>query len=426
LCVPEDVDAAFIAQCSQRLARANVPGEVAFSCVQGGTAAACLEKLERGDAEIASFGASDAFLAHKRYGFSPIAMETYGDGALDAEGAEYYSVAVVSKSFCESAKPPTLAALKGKGACFTGYRRSAGWVLPVGELVSSGTMPLAREPDAAGVQDDAASVSAFFGKVCAPDVKVPDGPVKGGKPWAPLCELCAGDCSATDPYADYAGPIKCVLEGDGAVGFTKHTTAIEEAAKAGAAGDDLRLLCPGPEGGCKPLREFASCSMSRVPAHAIVASSDFAASPAALAARDALLGAADRSPTFLASLTELGGVKNAVFKKGTTGLVPVDGGAQSYFGQALSKYSGLDRLAELAASGGGAGGNTAASSSSSAAAPPAGWVSPGGAAGLAIGMAAAGALIGAGGMWLAGRRGRAAPAQGGFDAYASKGFVPSA
>lgn len=352
-------------------------------------------------------------------------METYGDGALDAEGAEYYSVAVVTKAFCDANnKPPTLASLKGKNACFTGYRRSAGWVLPVGELVSSGTMPLAREPDAAGVQDDAASVSSYFGKVCAPGVKEPDGPVKGGKPWAPLCELCAGDCSPTDEYADYAGPVRCVLKGAGDVGFTKHTTALEEAAAAGAAGEDLRLLCPGPQGGCKPLREFASCSMSRVPAHAIVASSDFAASPAALAARDALLGAADRSPTFLASLTELNGVKNAVFKKGTTGLVPVDGGAQSYFGPAMAKYSGLDRLAEVAAAGGGGSGNAAASSSSSVA--PPGWVSPGGAAGLAIGMTAVGALIGAGGMWMAGRRNRVAPAQSGFDAYATKGFVPSA
>lgn len=416
MCIPEDVDARFIAQCSQRIARADTP-EVAFSCVQGGTPAACLEKLSSGDAELASFGASDAYSAYKRYGLSPIAMETYG-GALASDGAEYYSVAVVTKAFCEANKPPTLAALKGKNACFTGYRRSAGWVLPVGELVSSGTMPLAREADAASVQDDAASVSAFFGKVCAPGVKEPDGPVRGGKPWQPMCEACAGDCSAADPFADYAGPVKCVLQGAAEVGFTKDSTAIEVAAAAGAKGDDLRLLCP--EGGCKPLSEYASCSMSKVPAHAIVASQAFAASPAASAARDALLDAAE-SASFVAGLTELNGVKNSVFKKGTEGLVAVNGGAEAYFGTALAKYSGLDRLSEVAAAGEGG-----ASASSSPA--PAGWISPGAAAGLGIGAGALGALLGGGATWLVGKRCRraGAAANGGFDSYAAKGFVPSA
>lgn len=326
----------------------------------------------------------------------------------------------------ENGGKPTMAGLKGKNACFTGYRRSAGWVLPLGELVSSGTMPLSREADGGNsdVQDDAASAASFFGKTCAPGVKEPDGPIKGGKPWAPLCELCSGDCSPTDAYADYEGPVRCVLSGAGDVGFTKHSTAIE-VAEASPGGADLRLLCPPSSpggGGCKPLSEFASCSMSKVPAHAIVASNSFAASPSARAARDALLEAAE-TPTFLKSLTELGGVKNAVFKKGTMGLVPVDGGAEAYFGSALKKYQGIDNLSAVAAAA-----PSPSSSAGTAGSAPSGWLSPGAAAGLAFGMLAAGALLGGGGMWFAGRR-RAARASAStpFDSYQHKvGVMPSA
>jgi melanoma-associated antigen p97 len=391
---------------------------VSFSCVLGGTPKNCLEKLSSGDAEIVSFGASDAFSAYKGYGFAPIAMETYG-GELGKAGADYYSVAVVNKAMC--AGNPTLASLKGKDACFTGYRRSAGWVLPVGEMVESGIMPLNRNGVSSDVQDDAASVHNFFGKVCAPGVKEPDGPLRGGKPWDEMCELCAGDCSATDPYADYEGPVRCVLSGAGAVGFTKHSTILEMA-ETEKGGEDLRLLCPS--GGCKPLSEFASCSMSRVPAHSIVASNAFAATPAADAARDALIDAS-RSATWLKGLTELNGVKNAVFKAGTEGLVPVTGGAEDYFGQSLARYQGVDRLSELAAQASQGGGSSNAAASGGSA--PAGWLSPGAAAGLGIGTTLLGAGLGAGGMWFANKR-RSVPAAGGsgFDAYATKGFVAPA
>ena len=133
----------------------------------------------------------------------------------------------------------------------------------------------------------------------------------------------------------------------------------------------------------------------------------------------AVASLADR--TWPAGLTELNGVKNSVFKKGTEGLVAVNGGAEAYFGTALAKYSGLDRLSEVAAAGEGG-----ASASSSPA--PAGWISPGAAAGLGIGAGALGALLGGGATWLVGKRCRraGAAANGGFDSYAAKGFVPSA
>jgi hypothetical protein len=50
----------------------------------------------------------------------------------------YYSVAVVRAADC--AADTTLESLRGKRSCHTGYGRTAGWTLPVGFLIGSGTV----------------------------------------------------------------------------------------------------------------------------------------------------------------------------------------------------------------------------------------------------------------------------------------------
>jgi melanoma-associated antigen p97 len=60
-------------------------------------------------------------------------------------------------------KPPRTLPLQGKNSCHTGYRKSAGWTIPVGYLVEEGVMPvISANPT---IQNDAESVSSFFGKV---------------------------------------------------------------------------------------------------------------------------------------------------------------------------------------------------------------------------------------------------------------------
>ncbi len=46
--------------------------------------------------------------------------------------------------------------------------------------------------------------------------------------FVPLSSL-QGDCSAQDPYADYPGALRCMMEGAGDVAFTKHNIAPEYA-----------------------------------------------------------------------------------------------------------------------------------------------------------------------------------------------------
>lgn len=63
-----------------------------------------------------------------------------------------------------------------------------------------------------GVTADASSVANFFSEVCAPRTTA-DGPRTGGQKWDPLCTACGGDCSTEDPYYDYKGTLRGLMEG---------------------------------------------------------------------------------------------------------------------------------------------------------------------------------------------------------------------
>ena len=65
------------------------------------------------------------------HGLVPVVAETYAQQGAAAD-VSYFSVAVVRKSFCDALGPSaSLRSLQGRRSCHTGYRRTAGWTLPV-------------------------------------------------------------------------------------------------------------------------------------------------------------------------------------------------------------------------------------------------------------------------------------------------------
>jgi hypothetical protein len=74
------------------------------------------------------------FTANARSQLTPVASEFYGTSV----GASYFSLAVVDKAFCDrlGRTESGLANLKGARSCHTGYRKTAGWTVPVGFMAS--------------------------------------------------------------------------------------------------------------------------------------------------------------------------------------------------------------------------------------------------------------------------------------------------
>jgi melanoma-associated antigen p97 len=321
-CIHEEVDAEWIAACNTAISAADTTS-LSFSCVPGGSPDMCISMISQGKADLVNLGASDMPQAVEQ-GLVPIVAEFYGVDAL----TEYSAVAVVKESFCTS--DVSLKDLKGVRSCHTGFRKTSGWNVPVGYLVSAGIIPVVSNN--AVVTDDAESVASFFSKTCAPRV-TSDGPGVGGTKYAGLCTACSGDCGTDgEPYYDYAGSIRGLMEDACDVSFTKETIPGTYAADGSDPQtwstldlDDMRLLCP--DGGCAKVSDYKDCNLGRVPAHAVMALST---NPELNSIKDALV-LAGNNPTFLPSVTELNGVENVPFKKGTEALLRVDMSFEKFY-----------------------------------------------------------------------------------------------
>eukprot|EP00983_Pelagomonas_calceolata_P083341 1156139-Pelagomonas_calceolata.AAC.6 len=154
----------------------------------------CLRMIQRREADVTVVG-------DYRDNTGPFSSEDLLD---------YYSIAVVPKTsaMCSSSESNKFNALKDKRACHTGYRKNAGWDLPVGYLALKNIMPIVEDPENKA-NTDAYSVSQFFSQVCAPrglsctqhvlftcqNRTTPDGPINdgsgSGKKFEGLCGLCS-------------------------------------------------------------------------------------------------------------------------------------------------------------------------------------------------------------------------------------------
>eukprot|EP00889_Picochlorum_renovo_P006929 jgi/Picre1/33959/NNA_001437.t1 len=177
-----------------------------ITCMAAGSIDGCVAAINNGQADFTKMGPSDAFIANREYGLEPLLTEYYGGDA----GNSYYGVAVVRKEFCDG-NQVTLADLKGTRSCHTGYRKTSGWTIPVGFMTDNGIMEVVNNDD--GVPNDVETVASFFSQTCAP-----------GSEYSQLCTACGGDCSeSNDPYADYEGSVRGLMEDACDVAFTKQS-----------------------------------------------------------------------------------------------------------------------------------------------------------------------------------------------------------
>lgn len=85
---------------------------------------------------------------------TPVVAEFYGESI----GTSYYAVAVVKKS----GSVKSIKDLKGKKTCHTGAGKTAGWVVPVGTLLSKKYM------DQDSTCNPYVSAGKYFSESCVP------------------------------------------------------------------------------------------------------------------------------------------------------------------------------------------------------------------------------------------------------------------
>lgn len=305
--------------------------------------------IHNGEAELTTADGGDAYWAHSEYAIEPLLYENYGN----EDGIEYYAVAVVPKSFCNAST--SVESLRGLRSCHTGYRKTAGWFMPLGTLLDQGLVSVVDADES--IENDAETMKSFFSEICAPRVSG-NGPRNGqghvGESWAPLCTSCAGDCTTHDKYYDYHGALRCLMEAAGDVAFVKHSTVLDfarDGAEPRIWADkdiaDFQLLCK--EGGCMDPVDYQDCHWARVPAHSIVADSSmtFQGSDFEFGRQiqEALVEAIENNPGFLDSVIELAGQENFIFKAGTVLLTPVFDMYENTLDEgALAAYQGVSGL----------------------------------------------------------------------------------
>uniref|UniRef100_A0A8C9PPQ6 Transferrin-like domain-containing protein n=1 Tax=Spermophilus dauricus TaxID=99837 RepID=A0A8C9PPQ6_SPEDA len=216
------------------------------TCVKRTSYLECIRSIVANEADAVTIDGGLVFEAGLApYNLKPIVEEFYGP--KDDPQTYYYAVALVKKGTGFQ-----LNQLQGKKSCHTGLGWSSGWNIPIGMLLPSGSLETAA--------------ARFFSSSCVP--------CADGKSFPSLCQLCVGKgtdkcaCSSHEPYFGYSGAFKCLEDGAGDVAFVRHVTVFENLEQK-ADRDQYELLCT--DNTRKPVDEYESCYLARVPSHAVVA-----------------------------------------------------------------------------------------------------------------------------------------------------------
>ncbi|CAH2246465.1 serotransferrin-B precursor [Pelobates cultripes] len=234
-------------KCDELSKNCKVP-DITLSCVKTTSTLECFQSIQNGNSDAVGVDGGDVYRGSlKPYNLKPIIAENYG--TEKEPNTCYLGVAVVKKS-----SSFMFDGLKDKTTCHTGIGKSTGWNAPIGELLDREILDW-EGPEMESIEK---RVSRFFKASCVPGATEPN-----------LCKQCGGKgkdkCarSNAEPYYNYEGAFQCLKDGKGEVAFVKQTTV-----PSAKYDKDYELLCP--DNTRKPLADYKSCNLARVPAHAVI------------------------------------------------------------------------------------------------------------------------------------------------------------
>lgn len=235
--------------------------EFSIRCYQANDKDQCMNLIANERVHLVTLDPGEIFIGGRYYSLIPIVAERYGAN----REAGYFSVAVVKRLTADYIQSPVH--LRQKRACFPSVGQMGGWVLPMAHLLDS---DIVHVKDCNNMVKNAAT---FFNQSCAPNALIDKHNPTGDNP-VTMCALCKGKCSGSDPYANYDGALKCLIE-EGDVAFLKHTTVDMQLRHLSHSRQsvpfskgDLELLCP--IAGRAGIDNHQGCNWGFVPAHAVV------------------------------------------------------------------------------------------------------------------------------------------------------------
>lgn len=221
---------------------------------------------QAGHIDAVTLRGEDIYRAGKMFGLVPAAGESYSENS----SISYYAVALVRRDISSAF---SLNELRGKRSCHPSVDSPTGWTLPTGALIHRGSI---RPRDCSVIK----GVSEFFNGSCVPGSGARKYP-------SSLCAVCVGDekgrnkcvANSQERYFGDSGAFRCLVEKAGDVAFVKHTTVLDntnghttEPWAAELRQQDYQLLCPN--GARAEVHQFQTCSLAKVPAHAIMVRPD--------------------------------------------------------------------------------------------------------------------------------------------------------
>ncbi|XP_078082951.1 saxiphilin-like isoform X2 [Mustelus asterias] len=277
-----------------------------LSCIKAHNIKDCIKKIRGNKADAISLDAGDVYTAAKFYDLTVVAKEMYQDGGC------LYSVAVVRNESLD------IRQLRGKRSCHNGARRTAGWNIPLGFLLSRNYLHWHEN------QTVIEATSKFFSTACAPGA---------GISFPNLCRLCQGKksynrernyfCETTDnePYYGSEGALRCLDQENSDVAFLD-STALDNIDASEAT--KYKLLCT--DGTQADLKDFRKCNLGRGPGNAIVTRYNYRK------ITRKFLGVVQRDEVDAASLDA-----THAYIAGNCGLVPV---VTEYYGEKCATANG--------------------------------------------------------------------------------------
>ncbi|KAG5675967.1 hypothetical protein PVAND_005823 [Polypedilum vanderplanki] len=216
VCVPSSVFPA----CNALLtSRANE--KFAIDCIVGRDRYECLDIIKKQGADLVALDPEDLYIASKKGNEDFTVFADIRTKELEKSEYKYEGIIIARKS----AGIKSLADLKGKKSCHTGYGRAVGYKVPILKLKKHGLFKNDDDLSLSPSEREIKAFSEFFTKSCLVGKYSmnPEVNEKMKKTYPNLCALCEDPkkCDYPDKFSGYDGAILCLDKNGGDVAFTK-------------------------------------------------------------------------------------------------------------------------------------------------------------------------------------------------------------